>query len=221
MRGSARARSGRVQTLRAAWRWHEPDGPHRARRDAEHLRGPAGVQVEEQPQGYHLALPSGKPQHGRRHRVPADRAPGRPRPRKGLGDKVLRRIPVTDAHHHGAETVVLGRAVKPPRSPSVVLPRQFNAQKQRAAYMGAVSSSCYCSSAWACAITPGRDPVAKEQEPYVVDCAEDVAVDDRRVAGDSAVRPADDLRRTFGPRVALQMSAARACRVSRLSHHVG
>jgi len=52
----------------------------------------------------------------RRNRVPADRAPGRPRPGEGLGDKVLRRIPVTDAHQHGAETVVLGRAVNPAKS---------------------------------------------------------------------------------------------------------
>lgn len=60
------------------------------------------------------------------------------------------------------------------------------------------------SSSWpsppAAAVTLGRDAVAKVGEPCVVYCAEDVGAGDRRLAGDWAVRPADDFLGTFGPR---------------------
>ena len=137
-------------------------GGHRAWRDAEHLRGAGGIQIEEQPQGDDLPLPAGKSQQRRhdlridgtvgglaggrqvrdragicqrhlpaaaappgdvrvqrgadhprrRHRMPAHRAPGRPRSSEGLGNKLLRRVSVTDTHQDAAEAVILSRAVE-------------------------------------------------------------------------------------------------------------
>ena len=48
----------------------------------------------------------------RRRRMPADRAPGRPGPGEGLGDKFLRRVLVTDADQDGEEALILGPAVE-------------------------------------------------------------------------------------------------------------
>src|SRR4029077_4118800 len=91
---------------------------NRARRDAEHPRGAVGVEVR------HRDLPAAAPppgdvrvQRGTYHprpwcRMPADRAPRCPRPGKGLSHKLLRQVPVTDAHQHGEQALVLGRAVE-------------------------------------------------------------------------------------------------------------
>jgi hypothetical protein len=134
----------------------------RAGRNAEHLRGAGGIQVQEQPQGDDLPLPGRKPHQGRhdrgingaigggpgrsrardhprvwhrdlpaapappgdvrvqrgtdhprrRCRMPADGAPRSKGPGEGLVNKILRRVPVTDADQDSAEAIICGSSVE-------------------------------------------------------------------------------------------------------------
>jgi hypothetical protein len=54
-----------------------------------------------------------RPHHpSRRGRMSADRRPRRPRPGEGLGNKVLRGVPVADTEQDGEQALILGSAVE-------------------------------------------------------------------------------------------------------------
>ena len=60
----------------------------------------------------HVRVQRGTDHPRRRRRMPADRAPARPRPGKGLGHQILRRVPVADAHQDGEQALIFGPAVE-------------------------------------------------------------------------------------------------------------
>src|SRR5262249_4956196 len=60
----------------------------------------------------HVRVQRGPDHPRRRRRMPADRAPARPRPGDGLGHQVLRGVPVADAPQDGEQALIFGPAVE-------------------------------------------------------------------------------------------------------------